>query len=114
MRRRGPYVWHVACSPESVHSRSEVVVITGAGAGLGRAIAQSFARHGASIGLMAREPDRLEDARREVHHLGGRGLVLPGDIADPATSEEAAARVEDAFGPIDVWVNNAMATVFSP
>ena len=93
--------------------RPEVVVVTGAGAGLGRAIVQSFARRGAHIGLVSRSRERLEDARREVESLGGRALVLPGDVADPATTETAAARTEETFGPIDVWVNDAMTTVFS-
>jgi short-subunit dehydrogenase len=93
---------------------SEVVVITGAGAGLGRAIAQSFARRGARIGLVSRSRERLEDARREVESLGGQALVLPGDVADALTSERAAAKTEEAFGPIEVWVNDAMTTVFSP
>ncbi|MDQ3809134.1 MAG: SDR family oxidoreductase [Chloroflexota bacterium] len=94
--------------------RPEVVVVTGAGAGLGRAIVQSFAQRGAHIGLVSRGRERLEDARREVERFGGRALVLPGDVADPATTEDAAARTEAAFGPLDVWVNNAMTTVFSP
>jgi NAD(P)-dependent dehydrogenase (short-subunit alcohol dehydrogenase family) len=94
--------------------KSEVVVITGAGAGLGRAIVQAFARRGARIGLVARGRERLEDARSEVESLGGKALVLAGDVADPATTEQAAARTEEAFGPIDIWVNDAMTTVFSP
>src|ERR687885_1180220 len=93
---------------------AEVVVVTGAGAGLGRAIVQAFARRGAHIGLVSRGRERLEDARREVEQLGGRAIVLPGDVADPATTEAAAARTEETFGPIDVWVNDAMTTVFSP
>ncbi len=92
----------------------EVVVVTGAGAGLGRAIVQSFARRGARIGLVSRGRERLEDAKREVESLGGEALVLPGDVADPATCEHAAEQTESAFGPIDVWVNDAMTTVFSP
>jgi NAD(P)-dependent dehydrogenase (short-subunit alcohol dehydrogenase family) len=92
----------------------EVVVITGASAGVGRATAQAFARRGAWIGLLARGRDRLEDARREVEELGGRALVVPTDVADAAQVESAAAAVEDEFGPIDIWVNNAMVSVFSP
>jgi NAD(P)-dependent dehydrogenase (short-subunit alcohol dehydrogenase family) len=95
-------------------SSPEVVVVTGGGAGLGRAIVQSFARRGAHIGLVSRSRERLEDAQREVKDLGGQAIVLPGDVADPATTENAAARTEEAFGPIDVWVNDAMTTVFSP
>jgi NAD(P)-dependent dehydrogenase (short-subunit alcohol dehydrogenase family) len=93
---------------------SEVVVITGASAGLGRAIAHEFARHGARIGLLARGRERLEAARREVEELGGRALALPTDVADADQVERAAAAVEAAFGPIDVWINNAMTSVFSP
>src|SRR5438270_10217781 len=95
-------------------TKPDVVVVTGAGAGLGRAIVQSFARRGAHITLVSRGRDRLEDARAEVEQLGGRALVCPGDVADPATTEEAAARTEEVFGPIDVWVNDAMTTVFAP
>lgn len=98
----------------SAQGRPEVVVVTGASAGLGRAIAHEFANHGAHIGLIARDRDRLEAARREVERHGGRGLVLPADVADAEALERAAARVEETFGPIDVWVNNAMVSVFSP
>jgi NAD(P)-dependent dehydrogenase (short-subunit alcohol dehydrogenase family) len=94
--------------------RPEVVVITGASAGVGRATAQAFARRGANIGLLARGREGLEGARRDVEALGGQGLVLPTDVADAGRVEAAAAAVEDAFGPIDVWVNNAMVSVFSP
>ncbi|MBV9354606.1 MAG: SDR family oxidoreductase [Chloroflexi bacterium] len=75
---------------------------------------EAFARRGAHIGLVARDRERLEDARREVESLGGKALVLPGDVADPATTSRAADETEQAFGPIDVWVNDAMTTVFSP
>jgi short-subunit dehydrogenase len=92
---------------------SEVVVITGASAGVGRATAREFARHGACIGLDARGLDRLESAAREVGKLGGRAVILAGDMADPATAEEIARRTEEAFGPIDIWVNNAMLSVYS-
>jgi NAD(P)-dependent dehydrogenase (short-subunit alcohol dehydrogenase family) len=92
----------------------QVVVITGASAGVGRATVRAFARHGADIGLLARGADGLEAARREVEGCGGRALVLPADVADADQVEAAAERVERELGPIDVWVNNAMVSVFSP
>lgn len=98
----------------STPRQAEVVVVTGAGAGLGRAIVQSFARRGAHVGLIARGRERLEDAKHEVEQAGGRALVLPADVGDPEAVEAAAAKVEAQLGPIDVWVNNAMTTVFSP
>jgi NAD(P)-dependent dehydrogenase (short-subunit alcohol dehydrogenase family) len=94
--------------------KAEVVVITGASAGVGRATAREFAREGARVALVARGRDGLEAARREVEELGGRALVLPLDVADHEAVERAAARVERELGPIDVWVNNAMLSVFSP
>jgi short-subunit dehydrogenase len=95
-------------------ARREVVVITGASAGVGRATVREFAKRGASIGLIARGTDGLEGARREVESAGGRALVLPVDMADAEQVEAAAERVESTLGPIDIWVNNAMASVFSP
>jgi len=94
--------------------KPEVIVITGASAGVGRATVQAFARRGAQLGLIARGPDGLEAARKEVDQLGGSALVFAIDVADAEKVEEAAARVEEAFGPIDIWVNNAMVSVFSP
>lgn len=94
--------------------KPEVVVITGASAGVGRAIARRFAREGAYIGLLARGLDGLEGARHDVEELGGRALILPTDVADADSVELAAEAVEQEFGPIDIWVNNAMASVFSP
>lgn len=94
--------------------KPRVVVVTGASAGVGRATVEAFAREGAKIGLIARGPERLESARRTVEQLGGAALVLPADVADAAAIESAATQVEETFGPIDVWVNNAMASVFSP
>jgi NAD(P)-dependent dehydrogenase (short-subunit alcohol dehydrogenase family) len=91
----------------------EVVVITGASAGVGRAVARRFAQDGASIGLIARGREALDGARREVEAAGGRALVLPCDVAEWDAVESAATAVEEAFGPIDVWVNNAMTTVFA-
>lgn len=91
-----------------------VVVVTGASAGVGRATVREFAQQGAHIGLLARGRDGMEGARRDVEKAGGEALVLPTDVADAAQVEGAAAAVEEAFGPIDVWVNNAMTSVFSP
>ena len=91
-----------------------VVVITGASAGVGRALAQAYAARGARLGLLARGPDGLEGAQRDVESRGGQALIVPTDVADAAQVEAAAAMVEAAFGPIDVWVNNAMVSVFSP
>ena len=91
-----------------------MVVVTGASAGLGRAIVRVFARQGAHIGLLARGRDGLEGARSDVEALGGRALVIPVDVADAEAVEHAAEAVEREFGPIDIWINNAMVSVFSP
>jgi NAD(P)-dependent dehydrogenase (short-subunit alcohol dehydrogenase family) len=91
-----------------------VIAITGASAGVGRATARRFAREGARIGLIARNQERLDEAAREVEHLGGQALVLPLDVVDADAVDDAAGSIEDRFGPLDVWINNAMATVFAP
>jgi NAD(P)-dependent dehydrogenase (short-subunit alcohol dehydrogenase family) len=95
------------------NGRRPVVVVTGASAGIGRAIAQEFGRHGWRVALLARGVDGLAGARREVEELGGQALELPTDVADEAQVEAAAAAVEAAWGTIDVWVNDAMATIFA-
>jgi short-subunit dehydrogenase len=95
-------------------SMKRVVVITGASAGVGRATAQAFARQAASIGLVARGRVGLEGAKQDVERLGGQAIVCQADVADADRVEAAAAAVEEAFGPIDVWINNAMCSVFSP
>jgi NAD(P)-dependent dehydrogenase (short-subunit alcohol dehydrogenase family) len=94
--------------------KRETVVVTGASAGLGRAIAREFGRHGANVALIARGIDGLKAAQREIEELGGRALILPLDVADSKAVEAAAARVEDQLGPIDIWINDAMVSVFSP
>jgi len=95
-------------------NRGKVVVVTGASAGVGRAVVTEFARQGAHIGLIARGRERLEATKHEVEGLGGKALVLPTDVADARQVEAAAERVEQELGPIDIWVNDAMTTIFAP
>jgi short-subunit dehydrogenase len=94
--------------------KGKVVVVTGASAGVGRAVATEFARQGAHIGLIARGQERLEAAKHEIEELGGKALVLPADVANPQQVEQAAERTEQELGPIDIWVNDAMTTIFAP
>jgi short-subunit dehydrogenase len=93
---------------------SRVVVVTGASAGVGRAVVRALGRRGASVGLIARGGDGLEATAREVRSQGGRAMILPVDVARAHEVDEAAERVEAELGPIDGWVNNAMTSVFSP
>lgn len=95
-------------------SKPQVVVVTGASAGVGRATVREFARRGAHIGLLARGQEGLEAAAREVELAGGKALALPVDMADAEAVERAASAVEEAFGSIDIWINNAMVTIFAP
>lgn len=88
--------------------------MTGATAGVGRAVVREFARRKASIGLIARGKDRLEATKREVEHHGGKALALSVDVANAEEVERAAQQVETKFGRIDVWVNDAMTTIFAP
>ncbi len=90
------------------------MVVTGASAGLGRAIAHGFAKRGARVALLARNPQALEAAAKECEILGGYGLPIPTDVSDADAVDSAAERVENELGPIDVWVNDAMVSVFSP
>src|SRR5207247_9848679 len=94
--------------------KPEVVVITGASAGVGRATARAFGRRRANVGLIARGRDGLDAAKREIEEAGGEAIVLPLDVSDHDAVDRAAGEVEDAFGPIDIWINNAMLSVFSP
>ncbi len=96
------------------NKQKRTIVVTGASAGVGRATVRAFAQEGARIGLVARGKSGLEGAQHDVHRLGGEALILPTDVADPAQIEIAAEKVEEKFGPIDVWVNVAMTSVFSP
>lgn len=92
----------------------KAAVITGAGAGVGRATALEFARNGYDVAMLSRDSDSLESLAREIEKLGRRALAIPTDVADADQVEEAASRVESEFGAIDTWVNVAMATVFAP
>ena len=92
---------------------SRVVVVTGGSAGVGRAVARAFAARGDSVAVLARGQDRLDATEREIRDRGGRALALSVDVADAAAVEAAAERIEQDLGPIDVWVNNAMVSVFA-
>ena len=92
---------------------ARTVVITGASAGVGRAIAHRFARAGWRIGLIARDAEALEEVRQEVAELGGFAMVAAADVADAEAVFAAADRIENDFGSIDVWINDAMVTVFA-
>jgi len=94
--------------------RPRVVVVTGATSGVGRATARAFASDGASLGLVSRGEDALQATAKEVEAAGGRAVALPADLADADQVEAAAARAEAELGPIDVWVNAAMTSVFAP
>jgi short-subunit dehydrogenase len=93
---------------------TKVAVVTGASAGIGRATALAFADEGADVALISRNEERLSRLRKEIDDRGRRALVLPLDVADGAAVEAAAERVESTLGPIDIWVSNAMVSVFSP
>jgi NAD(P)-dependent dehydrogenase (short-subunit alcohol dehydrogenase family) len=94
--------------------KPKVVVVTGASAGVGRAVVQAFAKEGASVGLIARGLAGLEGARRDVERLGGTAVICQADVANAEQVEAAAEAVERDLGPIDIWINNAMTSVYSP
>jgi NAD(P)-dependent dehydrogenase (short-subunit alcohol dehydrogenase family) len=100
-------------TPES-RREGQVVVVTGASGGIGRATAKAFGARGAHVGLVARGYKGFSGAARDVEAAGGKACMLPIDVADPDQCEAAAEDVERAFGPIDVWVNVAFTSVFSP
>ena len=93
---------------------AKVVVITGSSAGVGRATAREFAKHGCSVGLIARDQQRLDEAAVEMRGLGVAAAAQSADVADFAAVDRAATQIEQELGPIDIWVNNAMATIFAP
>src|SRR5688500_18388880 len=92
----------------------EVIVITGASGGIGRATARAFARPGVRIALLARGERGLAGAAAEVESAGAMALAIPTDVADELQVEAAAAQIEKQWGHIDIWVNNATATIFGP
>ena len=96
-----------------MHKKPPTIVVTGASAGVGRAVVRRFAQDKANIGLIARGPDGLEGARREVEEAGGQALVCPCDVSDYAALDDAADRIEGKLGPIDIWINVAFAGVLS-
>lgn len=89
-----------------------IVVITGASAGIGRATALAFGQRGWRVALLARDAQRLNAAENDIRAAGGEAMVIVTDVADQKQVEAAAERIEREWGPIDVWVNNAMATIF--
>lgn len=94
--------------------KDKVVVITGASGGVGRVTAWEFAKQGAKIALLARGKEQLENTKKEVEEYGGTPLTIMVDVADAQAVEAAAEKIEQELGPIDVWVNNAMSSVFAP
>lgn len=95
-------------------SQKQTVIVTGASAGVGRAVAHRFAQAGARVGLIARDPEALAEVVLEVERLGGEAMALPADVAEADAVFAAADKAAAIWGPPDIWINDAMATVFSP
>lgn len=95
-------------------NKPQVVVVTGASAGVGRAVAEAYGKRGARVGLLARGQAGLEGARKAVEDHGGKAMIFQVDVSDAEAVEQAATEIERNFGPIDVWINNAMLSVFAP
>jgi NADP-dependent 3-hydroxy acid dehydrogenase YdfG len=102
----------MARSLQNLHRKT--VVITGASAGVGRATALRFARAGANLALIARDAEALRDVKQEIESSGGTAAIFPLDIADADAVIDAANSIVMATGSIDIWINDAMVTVFSP
>jgi NAD(P)-dependent dehydrogenase (short-subunit alcohol dehydrogenase family) len=101
-------------SGTAITGRNRVAVVTGGTMGIGHATAQAFARAGWSVAVLARGEDRLRSTEAELRDMGAKALGIPTDVADAAAVTAAAERIERELGPIEAWVNNAMATVLSP
>lgn len=106
--------WSILFTPDKAYFKDKVVVITGATGGVGRVAAWQFARQGAKVALLARDREQLEGTASEVQQYGGKPYRVIVDVADADQVEAAAERIERDLGEIDVWVNNAMNSVFSP
>lgn len=106
--------WETLFTADKKYFNNKIVVITGATGGVGRVAAWEFARQGATVALISRDPDQLEGTAREVEQHGGKPYRVLADVGDPEQLEAVTERIENELGPIDVWVNNAMNSVFSP
>ena len=94
--------------------REQTAVICGGTAGVGRATAHAFAQAGFRVAVIARGEQGLADTRKELEAAGAKVLAISADVADAEAVDHAAERIEAELGPIEVWVNAAMATVFGP